>query len=200
MAFRINHNIPALNALRHLNRTDAQMSQSLERLSSGLKVNRGSDGPAVLVISEQMRGQIASIEQALQNSEASISMVQTAEASLTEVNRLLVAMRQLAIHAANEGANDDRMLAADQAEVENSLDTIDRIALTSQFGTRTLFDGSNGANGVAVGDGLEYIGSAPTTKGSPPSGYPVEILQAATRAEKLAQRPIMIEDHQNSRG
>ena len=200
MAFRINHNIPALNALRNLNRTDAQMSKSLERLSSGLKVNRGSDGPAVLVISEQMRGQIASIEQAIQNSEASISMVQTAEASLTEVNRLLVAMRQLAIHAANEGANDARMLAADQAEVDNSLDTIDRIALTSQFGTRTLFDGSNGANGVAVGAGLEYIGSAPTTKGSPPSGYPVEILQPATRAEKLAQRPIMIEDLQTSEG
>ena len=200
MAFRINHNIPALNALRHLNRTDNEMSKSLERLSSGLKVNRGSDGPAVLVISEQMRGQIASIEQALQNSEASISMVQTAEASLTEVNRLLVSLRQLAIHAANEGANDARMLAADQAEDENSLDTIDRIALTSQFGTRTLFDGSNGANGVAVGDGLQYIGSAPTTKGSPPSGYPVEILQPATRAEKLAQRPIMIEDLQTPDG
>ncbi|MCH7477978.1 MAG: flagellin, partial [SAR324 cluster bacterium] len=155
MAFRINHNIPALNALRNLNRTDDEMSRSLERLSSGLKVNRGSDGPAVLVISEQMRGQIASIGQAIQNSEASISMVQTAEASLTEVNRLLVAMRQLALHAANEGANDARMLAADQAEVDNSLDTIDRIALTSQFGTRTLFDGSNGPNGVAVGKGLE---------------------------------------------
>ena len=200
MAFRINHNIPALNALRNLNRTDDDMSRSLERLSSGLKVNRGSDGPAVLVISEQMRGQIASIGQALQNSEASISMVQTAEASLTEVNRLLVAMRQLAIHAANEGANDARMLAADQAEVDNSLDTIDRIALTSQFGTRTLFDGSNGPNGVAVGNGLEYIGSAPTTKGSHPSGYAVEILQLATRAEKLAQRPIMIEDLRTSDG
>ena len=111
-----------------------------------------------------------------------------------------MSLRQLAIHAANEGANDARMLAADQAEVQNSLDTIDRIALTSQFGTRTLFDGSNGANGVAVGDGLQYIGSAPTTKGSPPSGYPVEILQPATRAEKLAQRPIMIEDLQTPDG
>jgi flagellin len=194
MAMRINHNIAALNALRNLNKTDEEMSMSLERLSSGQKINRAADGPAALVISEQMRGQIASVNQAIQNSEASVSMVQTAEAAMNEVNNLLISMRQLAIHAANEGANDKKMLAADQAEVENALDTIDRIARTSQFGTRTLLDGSNGANGVAVGDGLEFVSASPTTKSSPAEGYAVNITRAASRAEKKGDRPIELDD------
>jgi flagellin len=194
MAMRINHNIPALNALRNLKSTDEDMAKSLERLSSGLKVNRASDGPATLVISEQMRGQIASIQQAITNSEASISMVQTAEAAMTEVNNLLVSIRQLAIHAANEGANDEKMLAADQAEIENALDTIDRIARTSQFGTRTLLDGSNGANGIAVGEGLSFVAAAPITRSSPADGYPVDVSKAATRARQEGQRPITLDD------
>ncbi|MCZ6645002.1 MAG: flagellin [SAR324 cluster bacterium] len=194
MAFRINHNIPALNALRNLEKTDADMSRTLERLSSGLKVNRGADGPAVLVISEQMRGQIASIDQAIKNSESSISMVQTAEATLNEVNLLLVNVRQRAIHAANEGANDENMLLADQAEVENALDSIDRIARSSQFGTRTLFDGSNSTGGVAVGEGLAFVSANPDTKPSPADGYEVNITRPAMRAEIRGQRPIEVED------
>ncbi len=194
MAMRINHNIAALNALRNLNKTNGEMSQSLERLSSGQKINRASDGPAALVISEQMRGQIASVNQAIQNSESSVSMVQTAEAALNEVNNLLVSMRQLAIHASNEGANDKKMLAADQAEVDNALDTIDRIARTSQFGTRTLLDGSNGANGVAVGDGLEFVAASPQTKSSPADGYTVNVTRSATRAEKHGDRMIELAD------
>ena len=67
MAMRVNHNIAALNALRNLNKTDDDMSQTLERLSSGQKINRAADGPAALVISEQMRGQIASVNQAILN-------------------------------------------------------------------------------------------------------------------------------------
>ncbi len=194
MALRINHNIAALNALRNLNKTDAELSGSLERLSSGQRINRAADGPASLVISEQMRGQIASISQAIQNSEASISMVQTAEASLTEVATLLVSMRQLAIHAANEGANDDKMVAADQFEIENALATIDRIARTSQFGTRVLLDGSNGANGLAVGEGLSFVEASPITRSSPADGYAVNITRPATRAEKVGVRPISLED------
>lgn len=196
MSLRINHNIPALNALRNLNKTDAELSGSLERLSSGQRINRAADGPANLVISEQMRGQIASITQAIQNSEASISMVQTAEAALNEVASLLVSMRQLAIHAANEGANDEKMLAADQFEIENALDTIDRIARTSQFGTRVLLDGSNGANGLAVGEGLAFVSASPITRSSPADGYAVDITRPATRAEKSGLRPIVLGDLQ----
>ena len=200
MAMRINHNVAALNALRNLNRTDDEMGQTLERLSSGQKVNRAADGPAALVISEQMRGQINSVKQAILNSEASISMVQTAEAAMNEINNLLVSIRQLAIHAANEGANDSKMLAADQAEVTNALDTIDRIARTSQFGTRTLLDGSNGANGVSVGDGLDFVSASPDTRSSSADGYRVNITRSATRAEKRGVRPIRLEDLQAADG
>ncbi len=194
MAFRINHNIPALNALRSLHKTDEDMKQTLERLSSGLKINRGADGPAELMISEQMRSQIASVDQAIKNSEASVSMVQTAEATLSELNNLLVSLRQLAIHAANEGANDAKMVMADQNEVENALDTIDRIAQNSQYGTRTLFDGSNGANGLAVGEGLEFISALPITKSSQAEGYAIDITQAATRTEMRGFRPLSVGD------
>ena len=194
MSLRINHNIAALNALRNLNETDKALSTSLERLSSGERINRAADSPAGMVISEQMRGQIASIGQAIQNSEASISMVQTAEAALNEVSALLISMRQRTIHAANEGANDEKMLAADQAEIENALDTMDRIARTSQFGSRILLDGSNGANGVAVGIGMSFESASPITKSSPADGYHIDISRAATRAEKVGQRPIAIAD------
>ncbi|MDH4122105.1 MAG: flagellin [Deltaproteobacteria bacterium] len=194
MTMRINHNVAAVNTLRNLNESDQAMSSSLEKLSTGESVNHASDGPATLVISEQMRGQIGSIEQAIKNSEASVSMIQTTEASLVEVNNLLISMRQLTIHAANEGANDSKMLAADQMEIENAIETIDRIARTSQFGTRVLLDGSNGANGVAVGDGLEFMEATPETKPSPAEGYAVNVTQPATQASKTGQRPIQLDD------
>ena len=153
----INHNTQALNTHRNLVNVDKRMKTSLEHLSSGQKINRAADGPAALMISEQMRAQIGSISQAISNAEIAVSAVQTTEASLDEVNRLLVGMRQLAIHAANEGANDFNMLEADQLEIRNSLDSINRISEMAQFGTRKLLDGSRGVNGVAAGKGLTYI-------------------------------------------
>ena len=183
MSLRINHNIAALNAHRNLVKNDARMGKTLEHLSSGLKINRGSDGPAALVISEQMRAQVAGLTQAVMNSESAVSMVQTTEAALNEVNRQLIGMRQLAIHAANEGVNDDVMLAADQSELENSLDTIDRIAKNTQFGTKSLLDGSFGINGTAAGEGLTFIKAADETQSSPHSGYSVEVFQEATQAK-----------------
>src|SRR3989339_1119947 len=138
MSLRINHNVASVNAHRSLLNNESSLTHTLEKLSSGLKINRGADGPATLVISEQMRAQIAGLTQAIDNSESAISMVQTTEANLGEVNRLLVSMRQLAIHAANEGVNDEQMLLADQREVRNALQTIDRIAEQAQFGNRKL--------------------------------------------------------------
>jgi flagellin len=110
------------------------------------------------------------------------------------VNSLLISMRQLTIIAANEGANDDKMLAADQFEITNALDTVDRIARSSQFGSRTLLDGSNGANGVAVGPGLSFVSAAPITRNSPAEGYAINITRAATRAEQRGARPIELSD------
>ncbi|MDT8447122.1 MAG: flagellin [bacterium] len=182
MSLRINHNTAAINAHRNLQANDAQMGKTLEKLSSGLKINRAADGPAALVISEQMRGQIVGLQQAIDNSETAVSLVQTTEANLNEVSRMLVSVRQLAVHAANEGVNDETMLEADQQEINNALATIDRIANQAQFGNKRLLDGSQGASGSTTGVGLEFAGSGLKTKDSRESGYEVKITQNASKA------------------
>lgn len=181
MSFRINHNISSMNAQRQLGINTTNQAKNLERLSSGLKINRGADGPASLVISERLRAQIAGLHQAIDNSETSISMVQTTESALSEINRMLISARQVALHAANEGVNDELMMQADQNEINNVLDTLDRISAYTQFGTKTLLDGSRGANGVVNGNNLDWVGATVETKSSPMSGYKVHIDQAATR-------------------
>jgi flagellin len=138
----INHNIAALDAQRNLSQTTRSISGVMEKLSSGYRINRAADDPAGLVISEQFRAQIAGLNKAISNSEGSINMIQTAEGALNEISSLLVSMRELAIHAANEGMNDANQLAADQAEIENAIKTIDRIASNTQFGTKKLLDGT----------------------------------------------------------
>lgn len=142
MALRINHNIASLDAQRNLSMTTNRMSSTMEKLSSGFRINKAADDPAGLVISEQFRAQVAGLNRAISNSEGSINMIQTAEGALTEINNLLIGMRELAIHAANEGFNDANQLAADQAEINNAIKTIDRIAANTQFGTKKLLDGS----------------------------------------------------------
>jgi len=142
MSLRINNNIAAINAHRNLVMTTMNLSKSMEKLSSGYQINKAADNPAGLVISEQFRAQIAGLNRAISNSEGSINMIQTAEGALNELNNLLVSMRELAIHAANEGFNDTAQLEADQAEIDNAIKTIDRIAANTQFGTKKLLDGS----------------------------------------------------------
>jgi flagellin len=186
----INHNISAINTQRNLLEVDKQLKTSLEHLSSGERIVRAADAPADLMISEQMRAQIASVEQAIRNSETSVSMVQTTEAALSEVNRLLIGIRQRAIHAANEGANDENMLTADQLEVTNSLESLDRISQFSQFGTKKLLDGSNGVNGVAAGRGLKFNKATEDTRQSPEQGYPVNITQSATKPQLIANQSL----------
>ena len=182
MSLRINHNTSSLNAHRNLSQNNQRAAKSLEKLSSGLAINRAGDAPASLVASEQLRSNIASLEQAVKNAEVSVSMVQTAEGALGEVNTMLVSMRSLAIHAANEGANDAVMLEADQLNIRNQLEAIDRIAQTTQFGSRKLLDGSNGVNGTAIGKGLEFVGATTKTMDSGEGGYDVAILSEASKA------------------
>jgi len=106
MPLGIKHNIASINAINHLAEAQNELSDSLKRLSSGQRVNSGADDPSGLILSEGLRAQVASVQQALQNSEFSLSLVQTAEGALVEVNNLLIEMRQLATTAANEGATD----------------------------------------------------------------------------------------------
>lgn len=182
MSLRINHNISAINSHRNLQTNQVGMSKTLERLSSGLKINRASEGPASLVISEQMRAQIAGLNQAIDNSETAVSLIQTTEANMAEISSLLTGVRQLAIHAANEGVNDEVMLAADQKEIENALSTIDRIANQAQFGNKRLLDGSRGAFGTTTGENLEFVSASLDTGDSRENGFDVKITQAATKA------------------
>ena len=195
---RVNHNTASMSSLRHLNRTIEDTNKNVKRLSSGLKINSAADGPADLMISEQMRTQISGLNQAVKNSETSISMVQTAEGVLSELSSMLLSMRQLALHAANDGAADSNIIQADQMEVENILGTIDKIAGMTEFGSRVLFDGSNEVNGVAVGEGLTfYEASALTHKSPTEQGYAIDIEQVAKRSEVVAARSISIEEIQD---
>ena len=181
MSLRINNNISALNAHRNLKTNDDQLARTLERLSSGLQVTRAADGPAKLVISEQMRAQIGGIKQAIDNSETAVSLVQTTEANLGEISQLLTGVRQLAIHAANEGVNDEVMLQADQNEIRNALDTINRISKQASFGNKRLLDGSNGASGFTTGEYLEFVDASLASKDSSTHGFDVKINQVATQ-------------------
>ena len=182
MTLRINTNIAALNSVRNLEDTDRKLAESLQRLSSGFKINKGADNPAGLVISEQLRGQIVGINQAISNSEMATSIVQTGEAALSEVNNLLIRMRQLALQANNEGANDSTTLAANQLEIDDALRTINQVAQNTQFGNRKLLDGSGGVTGEALGGGLTFISGGVNTRTSPLEGYVVEIEQIPTRS------------------
>ncbi|VTR96403.1 protein containing flagellin : Flagellar protein OS=Geobacillus sp. A8 GN=GA8_04200 PE=4 SV=1: Flagellin_N: Flagellin_C [Gemmata massiliana] len=146
MALSVVNNNASLNAQQNLNRTSTALSKSLERLSTGLKINRGADGPAGLVISEQQRAQIAGLTTAIDNSNKAVSLVQTAEGALNELNTLLTKARGLALDSANSGVQDSAALAANQAEITNALSTINNIANTTKFGSNKLL--LNGQAGV----------------------------------------------------
>ncbi len=194
MTVRINNNIAALRTARNLSDSDRKLSESLERLSSGFRINRAADNPAGLVISEQMRGQIAGLNQAISNTELATAMLQTAEGGITEVNNILISLRERALHAANEGANDAQAVEADQMEIRAGLDAIARIASSTSFGRRNLLDGSSGIVGEAQGQGLAFLGATQRTRSSPITGYPVEITQLPTRAVLEGRRRLTADD------
>lgn len=180
---RINTNAPAINAHRNLLRNTATQTKTLERLSSGLKINRGADSPAQLQISENLRAQTAGLKQSIDNSEMAISLMQTGEAALDEVSRALVNARQLSIHAANEAVNDDTMLEADQQELDQIISSIDRIAKNTQYGNTYLLDGSGSGNGVTTGANLTFAGAKTSGLSSGVHGYDIDITGAATRSK-----------------
>lgn len=141
---RINHNIQAYDSWRNLNQTNLNLSGNLKKLSSGYRINVAADDPAGLAISEKLRSQIGGLEGAIDNSGTAISMIQTAEGAFSEIHNLLSKMRLLAVKSANSGANSDTMLQANQDEIKSSLETITRIAQTTQFGEKYLLNGDNG--------------------------------------------------------
>jgi len=148
MGLQINHNIMAMNAYRNLSATQADLSKSLEKLSSGLRINRAADDAAGLVISEKLRSQVSGLGVAVRNAQDGISVVQTAEGALTETTSILQRMRDLTVQAQNTGAVDTNGQAAAQTEVDQLSKELDRIATTTKFGNKALLDGSyTGASG-----------------------------------------------------
>ena len=182
MSLRVNHNMSALNAHRNVVKNANVQAKTMEKLSSGLKINRAADSPAQLQISENLRAQSAGLNQAIDNSEMAVSLMQTAEGALEEVSSALIQARQLAVHAGNEGANDPNMLEADQSEINNILEQVNRIATSTQYGHNYLLDGSRSGNGVTTGDHLEFVGATTEAASSSAGGYSVKISNAASRA------------------
>lgn len=142
MGLRINTNVSSVGALRNLQASDKNQQRSLQRLSTGLRVNSAADDPAGLVISEQLRAQIGSMKQALENSQNASNVLGTTEAALNEVNSLLIGIRESVIFALNSGANSTEEIDAEQDSIDNAIRSIDRIAQTTKFATKNLLDGS----------------------------------------------------------
>ena len=145
---RITTNVPSLVAQRHLGVSQMALSRSLERLSSGLKINRGADDPAGLIVSERLRSEVSAVRQAIENSSRAINVIATTEGALNEVAALLKDINALLVEAANRGAFSDDEVAANQLQIDASIDSITRIANTTTFAGRKLLNG-----------GLDYISS-----------------------------------------
>ena len=154
MGLQINTNVTALGALRNLSVTAGAVSSSIEKLSSGLRINQAADDPAGLIISENLRAQIDGLNQAVSNSQDATNVIKTAEGALTEVNSLLRSVRQLAVHASNTGVNDSVAVQADQTQITSAVQSIERIAEQTQFGTKHLLDGSSGTSASVVSTNL----------------------------------------------
>ncbi|MED4976985.1 flagellin [Heyndrickxia faecalis] len=137
----INHNIAALNTLNHLNAANNAQSKSMQKLSSGLRINSAADDAAGLAISEKMRSQIRGLDQASRNAQDGISLVQTAEGALNETTDILQRMRELSVQAANDTNTDDDRKEI-QKEMNQLTSEVNRIGNTTEFNTQKLLDGT----------------------------------------------------------
>jgi flagellin len=172
---RINHNIASLNTYRMLTLNNTLTAKSLEKLSSGLRINRAGDDAAGLAISEKMRAQIRGLDMAVRNSQDGISMIQTAEGALNEAHSILQRMRELAVQAAND-TNTDVDRAEIQKEMNQLTSELNRIGNTTEFNTKKLLDGG----GAKATEGTVLT----TTEGGKAGNIsPVETLAASNTAK-----------------
>ncbi|MCY9186463.1 flagellin Hag [Bacillus halotolerans] len=144
---RINHNIAALNTLNRLGSNNSASQKNMEKLSSGLRINRAGDDAAGLAISEKMRGQIRGLEMASKNSQDGISLIQTAEGALTETHSILQRVRELVVQAGNSGTQDGTDLQAIQDEISSLVEEIGGGANKNGISDRTEFNGKKLLNG-----------------------------------------------------
>ncbi len=174
MGLRINQNIAALNAHRNLTNTDGQMSKSLEKLSSGFRINRAADDAAGLAISEGLRSQVGGLKAAVRNAQDGVSVVQTAEGALTEVHSILQRVRDLTVQASNTGSVNDDARDHIANEITELGAALTDIASRTNFNGTKLLDGTNaslvfqtGANqGETVSVSLTDITAVATAVGT----------------------------------
>ena len=188
MGLRINQNIAAMNAHRNLSVTDGAMGKSLEKLSSGFRINRAADDAAGLAISEGLRSQIGGLKVAVRNTQDGISVVQTAEGALTETHSILQRMRDLSVQASSGGSLNDDAKAKIQSEINELTSELTRIADTTQFNGTKLLDGSYDGKfqvGANVGESIAVkIGSSTSAAGLKVDGVNVT-LAVATNASSM---------------
>ena len=139
---RINTNIASLIAQRNLSRSSMDLSRSLERLSTGLRINRGSDDPAGLIVSERLRSEVAGLQAAVRNSERAASVIATTEGALAEISDLLISVQGLVIEAANTGGLTGAEIEANQLQLDSAIASITRISNSANFGGLQLLNGS----------------------------------------------------------
>jgi len=183
---RINTNVSSLIAQKTLSRSNLDLQTSLTRLSTGLRINTGKDDPAGLIASENLRRDITSIGKAVSNSERANQLIATADSALGQVSSLLNDVRGLVVEAANTGALSEEQLAANQLQVDSSLEAIDRIAQVTTFQGRALLDGSLGFlyNVTSGGDSVVDLQVDQANLGATGQiGVDVDISAGATRAE-----------------
>ena len=189
MGLRVNNNIAALNAYRNLSVTDGQMSKSLEKLSSGFRINRAADDAAGLAISEGLRSQIGGLKVAVRNTQDGISVVQTAEGALTETHSILQRMRDLSVQASNDGGMNADAKGNIQSELSQLKSELDRIANTTTFNGKKLLDGSFNAafqvgsnSGETISFAVGSVGKGMNASGLGVSG--VDVTAAAPRVRR----------------
>jgi flagellin len=158
----INHNISALNAHRQLGANQNASQGSLEKLSSGLRINKAGDDAAGLAISEKMRGQIRGLEMAGKNAQDGISLIQTAEGALNETHSILQRMRELTVQAGNTGTQGEDELQAIQDEIDELSAEITGISERTEFNGKTLLNGDFGVSGTNSGGLTFQIGANDT--------------------------------------
>jgi flagellin-like hook-associated protein FlgL len=176
MGLRVNNNIAALNAYRNLAVTDGQMSKSLEKLSSGFRINRAADDAAGLAISEGLRSQIGGLTVAVRNTQDGISVVQTAEGALTETHSILQRMRDLSVQGSNAGGLNSDALSNIQSEITQLKAELNRIAGATTFNGKKLLDGSYQAVfqvGANAGETIS-VGIGSTGNGMDAAGLKVD--------------------------
>ena len=191
MGFRINNNISALVAQGNLHKTQGNLSKSIERLSSGLRINRGADDAAGLTISEKLRGQIRGLNRATANAQDGISLIQTAEGALNEDASILNRLRELAIQSQSDSLTSSDRLEL-QKEVDQLVDEVDRISNTTEFNTKKLLDGS--ANALVSTDHNDLQAFQTGEAGKLSAGnYEIDVLLQSA-GEKEVQKSAVLQD------